>query len=358
MHALYIKSLSLIFFFLLADALPTKRFSLTKISLTKAVVKDISLLDEVVQSNDICYYGQVTIGTQNFNVQFDTGSSDLWVPSTTCVSTFCKNKNKYDKTKDPSFKDLKKPFKQTYAKGNVSGISGQSKFSIAGLQIVGQDFGIVNMVSDINAPFDGIMGMAFDTIDQKTPISLLKTQGVINPPIFAFKLGRDINKTKSELTIGGVDSTQYKGAIFWTKVGVNTGLWEIPLEDSSVNGVSTALGARTAIIDTGTTNIFVPTNDAKKIYSHIPSSSFTNGQFYLPCNTRAQINLKFSGKSWSISAEDLVLYPPNNGTCLGSIQQGIKSLGNSRWLLGDSFLKNVYSVFDLDNKQVGFASLA
>lgn len=47
-----------------------------------------------------------------------------------------------------------------------------------------------------------------------------------------------------------------------------------------------------------------------------------------------------------------------SGQCVGALAGADLGLGSGVWLLGDSFMKNVYTSFDFSNNQVGFATLS
>jgi len=71
--------------------------------------------------------------------------------------------------------------------------------------------------------------------------------------------------------------------------------------------------------------------------------------------------MSFGGTDWSISPLDINVGTVTSGMCAGAIfDAGVIYGGgfNETWLVGDTFLKNVYSVFSADPPAVGFAQLA
>lgn len=76
-------------------------------------------------AGDFEYYGPISIGTpaQNFTVVFDTGSSNLWVPSVNCTdfktSPACANHRRYDHSKSSTYEPDGQGMFLPYGSGTV-----------------------------------------------------------------------------------------------------------------------------------------------------------------------------------------------------------------------------------------------
>ncbi len=87
---------------------------------SSATVGSVPLTD---QEGDLLWTGQLTVGNppQTFVVDFDTGSSDLWVPSTSCQD--CGGQNAYDPSSSSESQQQSGSFQIAY--GDGSSTSGQ-----------------------------------------------------------------------------------------------------------------------------------------------------------------------------------------------------------------------------------------
>lgn len=115
---------------------------------------------------DAQYYGEISVGTpgKTFKVVFDTGSSNLWVPSSSCWSPACFTHNTYKSSKSSTYKKNGTEFEIKYGSGGVKGKISNDVVNVAGVTVKNVDFGeatTLSGVSFIAGKFDGLMGMAF-----------------------------------------------------------------------------------------------------------------------------------------------------------------------------------------------------
>ncbi|KAA1475522.1 acid protease [Dentipellis sp. KUC8613] len=310
------------------------------------------------------WYGTISVGTpaKKYTVDFDTGSSDLFLPGPSCSSN-CQGHTKYQPSSSSTAKSLGKSYKLTYGDGSsVSGTQYQDTVSIAGLTATKQTLGASTSYSTGFAsdqfPADGLMGMAFESLsDYKAnpPFQSFIAQGQVTDSVFGFKFA----ESGSELYLGGTNSDLYTGSFTWVPV-TEAAYWQVQLGGLAVNGKS-ALRSTAAIIDTGTTQIVGDPTTVKQIYSQIPGSKsapqYGDGIYTIPCSFNTPISLTFSGKTFQVDPSTFNIGEVSSGTCIGGLGADAQ-ISEEFWIVGDVFLTNVYTAFDVGNNRVGFAALA
>ncbi|KAF9297058.1 extracellular aspartic proteinase [Linnemannia elongata] len=320
-------------------------------------------------SPDLEYYGTVAVGTpaQNFKLDFDTGSSDIWFPSSSCTTTACKAHNRFYSSRSTSYQADGRKWSIAYGDGSTaSGILGSDLVNVGGIS-VRQTIGLATRESSQfgSSPEDGLFGLGFNTIESvsgvKTFLDNAIAAGALAQPVVSVFLPSErlFNGQGGEYLFGGIDSTKYTGSLTYVPV-TQKGYWQILVQDASYNGVSLGQTSQ-GIVDTGTTLIIVGDAAAAAIHSKIPGSvNDPNNGWLVPCSassSTANIGFKLGGVTFNVPVADLAYEDlgDGSGNCFSGVQGGQDGL----WILGDVFIKNNYCVFSqTSSPSIGIAPLA
>ena len=175
----------------------------------------------------------------------------------------------------------------------------------------------------------------------------------------AFYSERDENKPRSFYTFGFIDQDLVQASgedIHWVDIDNSNGFWQFPSETTTVNGKEIAQSGNTSIADTGTTLALVSDKVCEALYAAIPGAKYDdqNQGYVFPTTVAANdlpdLQVAVGDKLYTIQKEDLAFSPTGDGNWYG----GVQSRGNMEFdILGDSFLKSVYAVWDQGNKRFG-----
>lgn len=331
------------------------------------------------QGADSSFFGSIALGTPavSFNVVLDTGSADLWVAGNTCTKG-CSTVATFNPSGSSTYKNSSTPFQITYGSGSAAGALASDTVQMAGFSVASQVFAVCDVVNNVlTDPVSGLLGLGFKGIASSgaTPFwQTLATGSTWDSPLMAFQLTRFVNQSNTQsleaggsFTMGFVNNSLFTGDIEYINIPSEAAnsYWILPITAITVQGnsISPGTGRETfAAIDTGTTLVGGPAQEIASIYAQIPGSSLGTGQFegyYLyPCDTSVTVALSFGGRSWTVSPADFQVQQVSRGTCLGGFFALTTGDSAPSWIVGDTFLKNVYSVFRFNPASIGFASLS
>uniref|UniRef100_A0A670J9K0 Gastricsin n=1 Tax=Podarcis muralis TaxID=64176 RepID=A0A670J9K0_PODMU len=310
---------------------------------------------------DASYYGEISIGTppQNFLVLFDTGSSNLWVPSVYCNSQACTGHSRFNPSQSSTYSTNGQTFSLQYGSGNLDGFFGfdtmrvssnaanesPSSESANNIVVTKQEFGLSENEPGSNfvyAQFDGILGMAYPSLavgGATTALEGMLQQNLLSQPIFSFYLSsQPSSQYGGEVVFGGVDTRLYGG--FFNV---------FPVLRFSIGGRATGWCSQgcQAIVDTGTSLLTVPQQYMASFAQAVGAQQNQYGEHL------------YGSYSLSLSPF-LFIALQNNGYCTVGIEPTYLPSQNGQplWILGDVFLRKYYSVYDMGNNRIGFAAAA
>lgn len=317
---------------------------------------------------------QVGSPPQSFRVIFDTGSSWLWVPTVNCPR--CIGTSRFNSSQSESYQSTGERVVLKYGTGQCSGKNSTDKVEIGGLKAEGQAFVAVSSEYELEGTAaDGILvrstqGLGYMALSNNVPtlMDTLYNQGAIPAKVLGVFLSNseDRSSPQSSVSIGGYDPSPYaKGSLRFTpNLYPKVGFWTVGLKAVSFGEVRLQLKTRIAIFDTGASLIGAADSDFDAVSSWFATKfGCESKNSFIACDCTAHPISTFPNITFNIGGFETKLTGPQYLSAYRSSGQLIcmvliTSSFQDFWILGDSFLRQFYTVYDMDNNQIGFASLS
>ena len=125
------------------------------------------------------------------------------------------------------------------------------------------------------------------------------------------------------------------------------------MDDILVNGksIKPKNAHFSAIVDSGTSGIIGPNDMIKEILSSVPQSFNCNQAIDFPT-----VTFIIGGNAYNLKGDQYIIKQDSSTYCeIGFQGSRLPAQFSGTFILGDSFMKNFYTHFDLGRKKIGFA---
>ncbi|GAB7355838.1 hypothetical protein MBLNU459_g6501t1 [Dothideomycetes sp. NU459] len=314
------------------------------------------------ESDDSEYLCPVKVGSDTLNLDFDTGSADLWVFSNLLSSSKQSGHSIYTPGSTAS-KESGETWSISYGDGSgASGVVYSDKVVVGGVTATSQ---AVEAATSISSAFvsdtdsDGLLGLAFSSINTVTPNAATTFFDTVKSTLAKKLFTVDLKKgAAGYYDFGYIDSSKYTGSITYVDVDTSNGFWEFTASGYSVGSGATKTLSIDAIADTGTTLLLVPDSVVTAYYKKVTGSSYSSSQggYIFPCSaTLPDFSAVIGGTKFTVPGSYMNYASVDSSNCYGGIQSD-SGVGFS--IFGDIFLKSQFVVFSATTStpQLGFAA--
>ncbi|KAH7160021.1 aspartic peptidase domain-containing protein [Dactylonectria estremocensis] len=340
-------------------------------------------VDVDIDNEVTLYYFNASLGTpkQELRLHLDTGSSDLWVnspDSTLCSTTMnlCAEAGTYDANSSSTYEYVGSYFNISYVDGSgAAGDYATDTFRVGDTKISNLQFG-VGYKSSSN---QGVLGIGYGAnevqagVAGKSPYKNLPARmaadGLIASNAYSLWLN-DLSSETGTILFGGVDRARYEGDLVSVPIQKNGGEYSsffITLTSLSIG--STAVGdnlALAVLLDSGSTLSYLPESLTDTIYDKVGAEyDESQGIAFVPCslaNEKGNLTFEFSDPAEIVVpiSEMVIDYVQITGQQLSfsdgtaACMFGIAPSSGTN-ILGDTFLRSAFVVFDLENNEISLA---
>lgn len=322
--------------------------------------------------NKVIYYSaNVGVGTppQNFSVTIDTGSSDFWIAGGDAIAP-----TYFNSSLSSSFHSNNTKFSITYVSGSSTGTWATEKVTLGKVSVSRLPFGDVTEGADLKGVL-GVLGIG--SMQNESPVILqtgdmypnfprkLKDQGHIHKVAYSLYLN-NLNATSGSLLFGGVDKNKFSGSLYTVPIVSDRSL-DVELTSMNIGGTNLdSWDASGITLDSGTSLTYLPADTVLQIGDNLVGPEFVGGMYFIDSTDfdwSQTIDFTFSGatikvpvKNFSLKIKD-VIKPGSGLDPKYDYVLGLLSNSNSRGinLLGDTFLRSAYVVYNIEDWEVSIA---
>lgn len=325
------------------------------------------------QLSGFFYSIQIQVGTppQPVSVNFDTGSAELWINPVCRKSAdpaFCQTLGRFNGSQ--TYVDTNITNRINYGTGFAQLEYGYDYVQIGTAKLGQQMFGVA---TDSEFAMTGVMGAGPQTkswsSDYPMILDNMVAQKFIKSRAFSLDI-RSIESARGSVVFGGIDTKKFSGRLEKRPI--------IPAAESPdkltrywiyLDGVSVTDGkgsraqifdqanGQAMLVDSGYTVSALPTKYFNKLKDAFPGVTAPpkedkSGLYRIPCNVAEQkgtVNFRFGKVEINVPYKDFI-WKQTDGLCIFGVYPDDKFP-----VLGDTFLRAAYVVYDMDNRNLHIA---